>query len=470
MTTYRTVPVEIVGQTYQHRSRPLSSQVTMNLIPEFEITGISETALISWPGSKQFSGSAGGDRGMTVFQNTLYHVSGNALYSVSKYGVKTPIGTISGANRCIFANDGNSLIITTGSIGYIFSGGTLSTISDPDFQNGNSCAYLNQQMIYDGDGGKFQVSSVGNPGDLPSNNFATAESAPDDTIRVFVFNEKLYLFGRRTVETWYNSGVGSPPFDRVNGGTMNIGLSAVHAVSATDSFVYWLGDDRGVYRTSAYQAENITSIGIGNALESFDDVSDAIMYIVTIDSQNFVVLTLESANKTFVFNERSQSWFQLSTGAQQDRYIGNSYQVAYGKKLIASKKEGGICELDTDVYTDNGEAIIRQRVTSPISGALFGEPGKRLLMSRFQIVMEAGVGLPVGQGEIPQIMLEASFDGGKSWTNQDTVEIGRAGEGRTKIEWYHIESFYDASIRITVSDPVPINIYSAAMDVKVAGW
>ncbi|TNG03801.1 MAG: hypothetical protein EP297_00160 [Gammaproteobacteria bacterium] len=91
-------------------------------------------------------------------------------------------------------------------------------------------------------------------------------------------------------------------------------------------------------------------------------------------------------------------------------------------------------------------------------------------MSRFQIVMEAGVGLPVGQGEIPQIMLEASFDGGKSWTNQDTVEIGRAGEGRTKIEWYHIESFYDASIRITVSDPVPINIYSAAMDVKVAGW
>ena len=467
---FQTVPVEVVGQTYQHRSRPLSSQVTMNLIPEFQLTGQSQTALISWPGSVNFAQGVGTDRGVHNFNGVLYQVSGTVLQSIDSLGVRTGHGTIAGSNRCIFANDSSTLVITTGGTGYLFDGTTLSEITDPDFEQGNSVAFLNSQFIYDADGGKFQVSSVADPGDLPNNNFATAESSPDDTIRVFTYNEKLYLFGTQSTETWWNSGVGNPPFDRVQGGTMNIGLAAVHAVTATEDFVYWLGSDRSMYRASAYQAQDVTSLAIANTFEGYADVTDAIMYDITIDGQNFIILTFPTEGATFGFNEKSNGWFQLSTGANEARYIGNSYVEAYGKKLIADKDGGAIHSLDLDTYTDNGQVIRRQRVTQPITGGDFGVPGQRILMSRFQLMMETGVGLATGQGVDPQLMFEASFDGGRTWTNQDTVQIGRAGETTTKVEWYNLQSGYEVMIRITATDPVPVNIYSASMDVKPAGW
>ena len=91
-------------------------------------------------------------------------------------------------------------------------------------------------------------------------------------------------------------------------------------------------------------------------------------------------------------------------------------------------------------------------------------------MGRFEVIMEMGVGLEMGQGQIPQMMFEASFDGGKSFTNPETVNIGRTGEGRIKAEWYHLESFYDCVVRVSVSDPVFISLHSAAIDLKEAGW
>ena len=468
--TFQTVAVQIVGQTYQHRSRPLSSQRTMNLIPEFNVTGKKESSMNCWPGSKPYIVGTGSDRGYHVFNNVLYKVSGASLYSENSDKTETLIGTIAGTNRCIFANDGFSMIITTGGTGYQYvdSTNTLTEITDTDFDNGNSVAFINSQMVFDGDGGRFQVANPGDPDNIEANNFATAESAPDDTIRVYTFSERLYLFGERTVETWYNSGTGNPPFDRVNGGTMQIGLAAVHSVTESPDFVYFLGSDKSVYRFSATQAQSISTIAISHEFESYDDVSDAIAFMVNIEGQYIYVIKFPTAGKCFAFNEGSNGWFELSTGASQGLYIGNSYAEAYGKKFIADN--GNTLELDLDTYTDNGETIIRERVTAPLDGAAIGVEGGRVTMSRFQVVMETGIGLITGQGETPQLMFQASFDGGKSWTNADTVMIGRLGESRVKVEWYHMASFYEVMFRIRMSDPVFISIHSAAIDISAGGW
>lgn len=466
---FKTVPLEVVGQTYEHRSRPLSSQVTMNLIPEFQTTGMSESALVSWPGSIQFASSFGDSRGITVFQNVLYQVSGTSLQSIASDGTRTTVGTVDGLNRCIFANDGTNLVIATGGTGYIYNGASVDPITDPQYENANSVAYLNSQFIWDGFGQRWMVSDVGDPTSIQSNNIATAASSPDDVIRVATFNENLYIFGTETIEPWWNSGTGNPPFTEVKGGTMNIGLASVYAVAATENFIYWLGNDRSLYRASQYQAQNLSTIAINHAFQGFSTVDDTILSRVKIDGQNVLVLSFPTAGETYAMNEASSGWFQLSTGADQARYIGQAFETAYSKSLGESK-DGEIIELNLETYTDIGQTIIRQRVMHPMTGNTVGSPGKRLLMSRVQLLMETGVGLVTGQGQIPQMVFEASFDGGKSWTNQDTVDIGRAGEGRVKVEWHHLESFYEIIVRLTVSDPVPIYIYTASIDVKPAGW
>jgi hypothetical protein len=469
MTTFKTVPVNIVGQSYEHRSRTFSIQKTMNLIPQGEFTGASESTLTTWPGCTIMATDSGANRGITIFNNELYKVSGSTLSRVSSAGSVTDIGTITGFNRCGFANDGTTLIITTGGTGYQYDGTTLSIISDSDYQNANTVAYINQQMVYDGNGGKFQVSNVGAPTAIENNNFATAESAPDDTLRVLAFNERVYLFGTDTLETWYNSGSGNPPFARVQGGTMNVGLEAIHSVATTDDYFYFLSNDNRVYRVSSHQVENITTIAVSHQLDFISYKEDAIGQIYRIEGQNIYVLTFPNGNKTFAFNEQNGAWFNLSTNADEDRYIGEDYVEIYGKRLIADAI-GNIHELSLTTYTDNGEVKIQERIFGPLNGIAINAPGERFLMSWLDIIMELGVGLVTGQGTNPQLMVSASFDGGKTFSTENDVLIGRQGDGRIKARWWHCESFYDGFFRIRCSDHVFICIYGGAIGIKPSGY
>jgi len=463
---FQSVPVNFIGGSYAHRSRSLSSQVTMNLIPEFVPSGKTQSALTSWPGSKSFSAGGGiSDRGMHVFAGILYKVSGNNLEKIDSNGIRTTIGTIDGLKPCIFADDGNTMRIATGSKDYQLIGNVLSVITDPDLSPGNSVAYINQQMINDSDGGQFQVSDVGVPGSIAANNFATAESSPDDTVRVYTFNERLYLFGNRnSVETWWNSGTGNPPFDRVQGGAMNIGISSPYSVASTTTFTYFLGFDNSVYRFSATQAEAVTPPAITAEFQGFSATNDARGYTVTVEGMHFYVINFPTSGKTYAYNEEGNVWFQLSSGAGESNYIGTSYAEAYGKKFIASN--GNVLELDCDTFTDNGETVIRERVSAPI----ISPEGGRIEMSSFTLIMETGVGLITGQGVDPKVMFQASYDGGKSWSDEDWVNIGRMGEGRVKVVWDNMASAYEMLIRVRVSDPVFISFHGASIMLRQAGW
>ena len=463
--TFKSVPVNFVGSSYAHRSRSLSSQKTMNLIPEAVPTGKTQSAITSWYGSKAFSSGTGVDRGMHVFANELYKVTNNTLYKVSSIGAQTSLGTIQGSNPCIFADDGSTMRIATGSEDYLVTGGVLSVLSDTDLNPGNSVAYLNQQMINDSTGGQFQVSDVGVPGSIAANNFATAESAPDDTVRVYTFNERLFLFGdRSTIETWYNSGTGNPPFDRVQGGTMQVGIDSPYSVASSADFVYFMGSDKSVYRFSATQPDLVSLPAIAAEWQSYAVTSDARGMVVNLDGMTFYVINFVTEGKTWAYSETSNSWFQLSTGASEGNYLGTSYAEVYGKKLIGSG--GNVLELDADTYTDNGDAIINERVSPPI----ISQSGGRIEMSSFTLVMETGVGLITGQGEKPQAMFSASYDGGKSFGPESTVEIGRMGESREKVTWYNMASAYEIMIKVRISDPVFVSIHGASIMLREGGF
>jgi hypothetical protein len=320
-------------------------------------------------------------------------------------------------------------------------------------------------MIYDGNGGQFQWSEAGNPDDIASNNFATAESAPDDTIRVFAWREQLYLFGEKTIETWYNSTSLDAPFIRVQNATMQVGLGAIHSVQATDEFVYFLSDDRRVYRFSATQPENITTIAISHQLDKLGDLSGAVSDVVRIEGQSFYILTVQG--KTFTFNESANAWFNLSTKATEDQYRFNSFVEVYGKRLCSDG--ANILELDLNSYDNNGEIIINERVFGPITSRDLGIGNSRAMMSRMWLDIEAGVGLATGQGVRPQLMVSASFDGGKSFTNESDVLIGRTGEGRIDVKWDHCESFRSMFVKIRCSDPVFFSLFGATLEVKAGG-
>ena len=505
------VPINIVGESSPSRSRQYSPQSTINLYPEVNQAGRTGAALMCWPGTRRIAPAPAGDlifegnnRGLYVFKNELYEVRDEGLYKLTydsatdlltyfgstsyTLGPTSRIGQIYGSGRCVFADDGVVMVIVADGRVYTYDGTTFAEVVDPNLDDPNAVAFINNQWIYDGLDGGFIVSDVGDPASLNPLNYASAEALGDDLIRPYAFNQLLYLFGEKSTEVWYNSGVGNPPFDRVEGGIIAKGISGVYCICNTDQFLYFLGDDRNVYQATSSQLRSIMTPAMATAFESYATVSDSFFFNLKIEGQDFIVMTFPTENVTWCYSETTNFWFQLNSGSQGGRYVANSYAYCYGKHLLGTTElptpsagellnYAGVCELDIDTYSDmqnqyyitNGTQI-KERIISPINGDLIGAPGNRVMMNKLNLIMQTGVGIATGQGSSPTVMLSLSTDGGETWTSEYQVGIGAGGRYQTRVEWWHIDSFYDGTIKIRFSDPVFVSIERAVITIDAAGY
>lgn len=467
------IAINVTGPSNVSRSRSLSGQRTYNFYTEKqdETGELSDYVLHSFWGLKLFGTTSGVDRGHFEHNNVLYRVVGVVLYSVDQFGVHTTLtGTVAGNAQCFFTPFNSDFIITTGGVAYqyVVSTDTLSTISDVDLETPNGAAFLNNQMIYDGDNARFGVSDVGDPTSIDGLNYATAESNSDDLMIPYVFDQSLYLMGTRTIETWWNSGVGSPPFDRIEGGIMPIGLGARASVSNNDKFMYLLSDDGRVYRVQGTGYQIVSSIALSHAIDQYNTISDARGFTFTAEGQNFYWITFPRENETWLYSESAGDWTNLSSGVGTGRHIANSYAFVYRKHIISDFKNGDLFELDLNTFDENGSEIRRVRETGDITGAILGAPGKEVEMTRFELIIETGTTtLLTGQGSDPVVMLELSDDGGKTYDSVGWGDIGKMGDFIFKVEWFDLGSFYNRRFRIAVSDPIQIMIASASADVEV---
>lgn len=469
---YQTYPIDVIDQSYTSRSLPLSAQVTRNLYPEIVTTGKTQKALHTIAGKKLFSTGSGSNRGCyrKEWYGNKYTVNGTTLYKVNSSGTQTGIGTISGSGRCVFESSENYLYIVTGGRVFRSDGVTVSQVVDPSLESPNSIAFINTQMVYDGAYDKFWVSNAGDGGTLNALNFAFAQSSPDDLIRVYQFRQQIIMFGADSLEPWYNTGQGNPPMDRVEGALRPVGIAGVHCVTNTPAAVYFLANDRTVYRIEGYEPVQVSTVAINNAIESYTTVSDCFAYSYKFQGQNFVVFTFPTANKTWAFLEESNAWVELSSGVNGGRDIANGYCYAFGKHLLTDYRNGNIYELDIDTFSDNGAEFIRERVIRPISAIDIDQPGKRILMSRFELIIETGIGLATGQGSDPAFMFSYSVDGGRTWSAETWVSPGNLGAYTKKVEYYCFASGHDILIKFRISDPIKVSIHAASADLMLAGY
>jgi hypothetical protein len=463
-----TVEINLTGPSAVHHSRSQSSQRTVGFYPEKQDIQSEKSQFIlnAFPGLVLFGTASGKDRGMAEHKSILYKVTGTTLYSVAFDGTHTSLGTIAGTGRCIIEGIGDDIVIVSEGRAWQYASPTLTEITDVDLETPNSCAHLNSQMIYDGDGGRFGVSDVGDATSIDGLNYATAESNADNLLRVYAFNQTLYLMGEKTIEPWWNSGVGAPPFDRIEGGIMPVGLAAIYSASHNDNFLYFLGDDNKIYRISGTSKENISNIPLTHTIKDYLIVSDAIGYCFSFENQNFYMLIFPTADRSWCFSESAEMWFEPNKA----RYLGNSFANAYRKNLVADYGNGNIYELDLETFDENGVLVERFRDSGSIHGGLFKAPGKRIEFNRFELIMETGVGrLPstADNRENPYVMLSISYDGGNTYSSEMWAPAGKMGDYIYKVEWHSLGSGYDIRVRVKVSDPNFWSIHSAAADLEI---
>lgn len=468
--TFRTVPFAVVGGTHQNRSRALSSELTVNMFPQRNNYGRDSLSLQSFPGQKLVSTISGtSERGTHVMNEVLYRVVDNNLYEVNSSGEHFVKGSVTGSDRCIFADDGDNLVIVSDKV-YIYtkSSDTFKENTNVNLVNVLSVGVINSQFIYTTPDLSF-LSQPGIPDDVSGLDGIGAESNPDKLVRDYPFDQTIYRFGKRTCEPWYNSGTGSPPIDRIEGQQFSVGLAAINSTANTDNALYWLGDDKSIYRVRGGINERVSDDALSNAIENMTKFDDAIGNTFTLQGQDFYMITFPSEGKTYVFNESvgQDGWFNLSSTNQKTAYSGTSIVYVYNKLYVASG--GKLLTLELNEYTQDTDVMIRERITAPITAKALGVDGNRMMMSRMELFVEAGVGLISGQGERPRMMIETSIDGGRSYAHSDWVELGQMGEHTLRCELWNMMSGESFVFRITMSDPVPLTISGGVIDIRLMG-
>lgn len=450
------ITLKLAGSDYRHRLGQLSSASLLNMYVEPNPDPTKPPVVLSWPGLTLFSAGVGADRGAHVMANVTYQVNGSSLQSINSLGVRTTLGTVSGSGMCSFADDGTNLFIVTNNTIYHWNGTTLSTVTQTVITNPIGIAYLNRTFIIWGDDGLFATSAVGDGTDYDALNFAEAEVAPDELLVVKIYNQIAYMIGEKTTEVWYYSGSGNPPLSRQDTTLVNTGCAAQFSVASSDQFLYWLGDDGLVYQIRGTAARSISDPALHQQVSEMVDISTAIGNVVTYDAHVFYVLSFPGASKTFYYDEYLGYWGQLSYGMDGDRHLINTSCFCYRKNLIADCSNGNLYELDRDSYTHNGEAILRRRtcVTEDADG-------RDIVVRRLKLIAESGVGLATGQGSDPQVMLEVSFDRGKTWSQEEWRSIGEMGQYDKEIEWAALGRGQSFTARFSFTDPTGFDIYKA---------
>jgi hypothetical protein len=441
--------------------------------------GKSEFTTQSFPGQSLLGSTTGADRGEWEMQNVGYRVAGTTLFEVGSTGNHIARGTIDGTLRCTFADDGKNMIICSDGLVFQYTQATqtLITVTNVNIVGSTAVSFLNNKFFYtnvdinaDVD---FVVSNVGDGTTASGLNAGLVEDDPGKLIYAYAFEDRMYMFTERTVPIYWNNGDSQPPLVPVEGRVIEkIGLDSLHSVANTDKFIYWLGDDKMVYRAISGNAQSISSIPVAHAMEGYEKTNDAVGYTFRMEGQNFYVLTFPTENKTWCLSEALgiDGWFNLSADTNRGKYNATSHMFVYGKHILADETNGNVYELDIDAFSNDTLPIQRIRTLASIHGGLVGLPGKRIQMSSFELIMKKGVGLITGQGEDPLIIIEFSTDGGKSFKQGDFVRVGRQGETNLKVKWDNMDSFYDLIIRITTSDPVYYSLQSASIEARLAGF
>jgi len=464
------VPLNLTGGNYQEKARELTNQFTRNFWPKpiASEKAVSRYILQCFYGLRKWTNHPGFNcRGMRINQGKLYKVTDTTLYEVSKDGTHTELGFIPGSNRCIISPLGDQLVIANGGGRiYVYDGETVTQNTSINLGSPKGVAVLNSQAIYDrGSGQIFDVSDVGKPSIIDGLNFAAAESYSDELLLPYAYREMLYLFGAETIELWWNSGIGNPPFDRVQGSIINLGLNAIYSVADSPDFIFFLGSDKQFHTLTAGSSSVDTVISppaLTALIEKYSVTKDCIGWTMELEGQWFYVATFPTQDITWVYPVGGE-WFEWGTG-KSGRIRANSYVNIFDKHLVGDVDSGSIYELDSETYTDMDETIVRVRDTAPIHGGLFQQDGKTFEISELQLFLETGVGLLEGQGSDPHIIISISRDG-KTFGTERFIKVGELGK-RTKVVVKNLGRFDYCVIRVQVSDPIFWAIFSAKAEME----
>lgn len=453
--------IPFIGGAYEGRSSNSSPQVCYNLYKE---TGNGYDTLVGVYGASAFNSSYSGEvRGGIAYNSKAYFVIGNTLYEFNSAGTGTSMGTLSTSNgRVSMAHNGTrsgsnqQIMILDGTTGYIYDNTTssLSSITDADMVASSLSRFIDGYFVFpQDDSDRFWITNLYDGTTVDSTDFFTAEGDPDKIVSILVDQRQVFVFGEDTLELWYNSGDADQTFQRFQGGHIQVGCAAAHTPARFDNSVVWLSrNERGhgqVVRFEGGQPIVISSPEVNYQISQYSTISDAFAYAYQDEGHEFYVLTFPTENETWVFDGKEKEWHRRGhtigdENVNRERY--NCHVFAFGKHLFGDYANGKIYELDHSLFTLDGDRILKERKSPAI-----GEQ-KRQRLAELELKMEVGIG-SVANDNDSLVWMSWSKDGGHTFTNEISRDVGNLGDYNKRIVWRRLGQARDWVFRMRTWTP-----------------
>jgi len=473
------VKTPILGSSYVARSVNAAANRMINLFPEIIPEGGKEPGFLNRAPGLRFLQTVGTGpiRGLWSHRTNgsdFYVVSGTEVYKLtSTTGTPVKLGDVTGTGPVSIADNGTQLFFACNPDGFIYNESTnvFQQITDPDFPGAGSVGYLDGYFVFnEPNSQRVWVTQLLDGTSVDPLDFASAEGSPDGLVALNVDHREAWLFGTDSVEVWYDAGLPDFPLQRIQGAFNEIGCAAAYSVAKLDNRLFWLGADaRGqgiVYTAEGYTGKRISTHAIEYAIAQYGNISDAVAYTYQQEGHAFYVLNFPTADATWVYDVATGVWHERAgfVDGEFTRHRGNCQCNFSGNIIIGDYENGNIYAFDLDVYADNAQT---QKWLRSWRALPTGKNDlKRTAHHSLQLDAESGVGLSIGQGNNPQVMLRWSDDGGHTWSNEHWAPMGATGEYFKRIFWRRLGmtmKLRDRVYEVSGTDPVKIAIMGAEL-------
>lgn len=448
----------------------------------------SKVALYPTPGQSAWltAASSGGvltdvgGRGGIWTGSRAFVVIGSGFYEVFTDATITKRGTVAQdsnpAQLTYNGPTGNQLFIASGGNGYVYALGT-NTLTLELSAEAHQVAMIDEYFLaLNQTTGKLRLSNLNDGTTWDPTQFALRSAQPDPWVALAVNPPDIWLIGNNTGDVWYDAGTSPFPLAARSGLNITFGIIAPFSLQVVSGQPIWLASNKEgaglVVAAQGYTPRPISSVELDTAIAGYartSIITDAEGFSFQLQGHTFYVLSFPSANATWLYDFTNGKWTEMGDwNSGKGAYDVSSLRFhlyAFGKHLVGERGTGTLSLLDTSYSTKSDGSVIRRLRRGPV---LVNEM-KRVPIGRFELALEAGLGLQSGQGSDPVVMGRFSSDGGKTFGNERSCGSGRVGQYRRRVYWSRLGSPRLWVPEVAMTDPVPWRIVDAYLNNQSIG-
>jgi len=451
------VKVAFVGQTARDADNPTGNPCRLiNAYREPMVPGGRAGAVLrSVPGMADFVTIDGVFmRALTLWNNLILTVVGMNLYSVSSGGVATLLGDVQAADNLVGLDQSTGVAVVVSNRKYwTWNGTTLANVATGSVTEPASVAYLGGYVIVSQYNGRvFQWSGLAAPSAWNGLDFASAEITAEPIIRLIAFKDALYIFKRGGYERWaVFGGAGPDAFQRIDGAQAEPGLAAYGLITTLPNGMAYVGSDGRVH---ALGIGPISTPALEVALQRY---SPERMFFYEQRGHGFICIAFVGA-PAWCYDVATGEWHERA----QDNaaWLARASVKAWGAWYVGT--DGGKVALLSDACADFGAPLVRRFISRTM------DENERFSVAKIEAFPRpAGDIQGDGDTSVAKLDLRTSRDGGMTWGNPKSRDLGVVGNYQNRVTWRALGQFRRATIELSLSSVTDIPML-AEVDVEIA--